>query len=550
MRDIFQPHGHLPSLFSKEVRKSFLYTVLHAAVFTVLIIILVCVVTGFYSGSSFYLYENTNRLGVAIVNRDGHFFGNYIQDALISQPTLGWQVLPNLTDPVRYVSYYKAWIAIVIPHSFTKNLNDSIFTGAKYINSPIDIINEQGRSYTGNRFAIAILNATFSAITVSIQQMLLTNYTRYMKSADPTLIISPLPLTFTTLHPVITYGENVASAFTIFLISSLSMANVLNNLRIYTGLYGKVNIHQAFWWRVMHSIFNAFILSLGISIIVLAFGTHFEKGWISYWMFMWLIMLAIGGVVALINQIFSVYTPIVYPIFLLITYSGAGAVIPLALSPPFFNYGVVLPLYHAVAGEKYIIFGTGEIGLSIGVLLIYIFGTLISNYLFYLYGIWKAEIRKKKALEGQKIVPMTAENAAVSQTSSNSVEDSAIIPSKRINGVRSFTAFKAIDHDIDIIRRAISFEGAPQLSRKLRNTCNNSITLTTPVSMDSKTSTANDNNDGNVKNRLNDESKKENNEEQLNNEQVKIGDQTKAESHIETDITAQEPSQMQDSITK
>jgi uncharacterized phage infection (PIP) family protein YhgE len=424
MPSIFQPVQSLPHILSKSVRRDFLFTVFNGAILSVLVIALVCVIVGTYVGAYYNPYQYTTNLQVVIINKDNGVFGNFIQKGLLSNSLLGWQVNANLSDPVQYLSDYYAWAAVIIPSNFTSILNSSLLKGGTYKNEPLQVISEQGRNYSGQRFCIGVLNATLTAISVSLQQFLLSNYSQYIGSADPNVMAQTIPLTYITLHPVRFFGENVASAFAVIMICSLSLSSMLNNLRVYTTLFPKVNIHQIFWWRVLHSYINTLLLSLGICLTVICYGSDITKGFMAYWMFTWLFTSTMAAIVSLFTQLFGVYTSIAFPMFLLLSYSGAGAGFPLELSPPFYHYGVVLPLYHVIRGNRYVLFGTGEIALSVGVLFIYMVISISCSYVLYIQNMYKVE--KMKIIQANKMA-----DAKMAQCE---ILELANLPTKRVNG--------------------------------------------------------------------------------------------------------------------
>ncbi|KAL0488835.1 hypothetical protein AKO1_013115, partial [Acrasis kona] len=426
----------LPHVFSKGARKQYLAVIGRALILNLVIVALTCVIVGFYVGSTWSPTSYLRNLTILLINKDGGTFGNQLESSFLSIQTFGWQ-RSNTTDYTTQLVEYHAWAALIIPEGFTQKLENSIFNNAPYQNNSLMLFYEQGRSYSGSRFLTSAISSSLYALNSRFQQLLFNNYSQYLTGCDPNLIALPIPLSTTAVNPVRLYGEFVASAFTILLIITLSSSSTQNTIRIYSQMINKVNIHQLLAWRFCHALFNNFILSLGIALVVLWYGTSFTKGWFWYWMILWLTMAAYGSCVAFLNVLCGVYTNMAFPAFLIISYAGSGSAIPLELAAGFFRYGIVLPMYHSISGFRYVIFGSGtQIGLNVGVLFLYLVIGQLLTYGLVLLKLWNRERLKLKSQDKKKKTYVNLSN-----------KDDQELEKTKVNNVGLKEKFGASDKD-------------------------------------------------------------------------------------------------------
>lgn len=384
-----------PSLFDKSVRKTSLKVIGEALLITVIITAIMALNIGFYLGATWNPFHYFSNLQVAIINLDNQTYGYFIQHSLTNTSLFAWRVDPNI-DAHEYIQSYSGWFAITIPENFTQKLNDSIYNGAHYVDNSIILTYDAGRNFIGAQYAGSTLNVTIADINRKFQYMMFTTLHVDVTKVDPHVIIKPIPETADIINPIVNYGSVVAGSYIIFFIIIMANASVSNLLRIYNTQLNKVNPHQLLIARLLHSLLNTFLMSLFMTVIIFSLGAYVKAGFFVYWMYLWLVVNAFSSIISIMNATLGPYTTLAFLAFVVISYAGSGGAVPLELSPGFFHYGIVLPLYHAINAGRYVTLGSGILpGLSIGVLFIYWITLLSLTIAFYYFNLWRA-IRKVK----------------------------------------------------------------------------------------------------------------------------------------------------------
>ena len=141
----------------------------------------------------------------------------------------------------------------------------------------------------------------------------------------------------------------------------------------FSFLVGKIYYLDLLAYRIFNGIFQAFIISLIYSLIVLwFFGIHSGSLFMRYWMFNWLSVLVFGLLIVLFTVNLGPIANSVLTAFVILMLAGSTIQISLELSPRFYRYGYGLPLYHIINGGRHLLFNSHErFALSVGVLLIY-----------------------------------------------------------------------------------------------------------------------------------------------------------------------------------
>ena len=136
---------------------------------------------------------------------------------------------------------------------------------------------------------------------------------------------------------------------------------------------GKIHYSDLLIFRIVYGIFQAFIVSLIYSLIVLwFFDIHSGSQFMRYWMFNWLVSLVFGIIVVLFTVNFGPIGNSALTVFLFLMLAGSTLQLALELSPRFYRYGYGLPLFHMINGGRHLLFGSHtRFALSVGVLLIY-----------------------------------------------------------------------------------------------------------------------------------------------------------------------------------
>lgn len=150
----------------------------------------------------------------------------------------------------------------------------------------------------------------------------------------------------------------------------------------------KLNLkhHHYVLYRLAGSYLSYFILSLGYSLVTLAFQVDFtvtfgKSGFLVYWMISYLTMIAVG----LMNEFMFMVLLIVLPplvgfwllFWVLINISATFS--PMALVPKFYRFGYAMPIHNSYELTKVIFFDTykGQMGRNIGIIIVWVVLTTI-----------------------------------------------------------------------------------------------------------------------------------------------------------------------------
>lgn len=136
---------------------------------------------------------------------------------------------------------------------------------------------------------------------------------------------------------------------------------------------GKIHYSNLLVFRIVNGIFQAFMISLIYSLIVLwFFGIDSGSQFMRYWMFNWLASLIFGIVVVLFTVNLGPIGNSALTVFIFLMLAGSTIQLALELSPRFYRYGYGLPVFHMINGGRHLLFGSHtRFALSVGVLLIY-----------------------------------------------------------------------------------------------------------------------------------------------------------------------------------
>lgn len=174
-------------------------------------------------------------------------------------------------------------------------------------------------------------------------------------------------------------------------------------------------------FRICSSYMSYFFLSLGYSLVTLAFQVDFtpafgRSGFLVYWMCSYITMIAVG----LMNEVAFMVLLMYFPPFVgfwllfwvLINISSTFA--PIALCPEFYRFGYAMPVHNSFELTKVIFFNTykGQMGRNIGILFAWIvFDTIAFCLLLKPFGkkMKQKAIAKAKDEQAQKAAKEKAE---------------------------------------------------------------------------------------------------------------------------------------------
>jgi hypothetical protein len=404
MVTVTQQLASRPHLFSKSCRSNTFKTTRKAIHVTVAVVVLTVICIGLYLGATWDPFFYFSNLTVAIINLDGDgSYGRYVHQSLVMDPTFSYVVDPQI-DADSFIRSYTGWFAITIPQNFTQKLNDSLYLGAPYNDNSIILTYDDSRNFIGSRYAGSIINITLSNINANFKRMMLATRAINIPNVDPRVIISPISVKANIINPLLLYGSYTASTALFFFVIMMAQASVSNLLRIYNAMLGTVNPHELFLVRFAHAQINYILAALFTTIIVYGMGIPTNVNFFVFFLYFCLALSCFAAIIAFLNSILGPYTNLVFPVFVIINYAGSGAVAPFELAPRLFKYGIILPMYHAINGAKYIVLSTGhEIGLNIGVLFIYWISFLVLTLSFYYWNIYRAMAKVETEVSTNKI---------------------------------------------------------------------------------------------------------------------------------------------------
>ena len=425
-----------------EIRKTFLCQWLFAAV---QLWILIFFMTIIYLGSGHNPNRYTTNLEVDIIDADGDLAGSCLINAFKQTPSgrlsLHW-IYKNSNDyDPNDVTDGKVWASVYLRSNTTKLINDSLvlFVNASTslsspfaLQQPVIVTYESGRNvFTISNYVIPPIQAALAVANSKCGQIIRKELINYLYSSTNTSVnrtlqllnvlqlesffANPLPATYVNLHPGAPFVGQLATTLGyiyLYLVAGMIVGSTmvfltplgklihidqkpLNSIQLFF-LVGKVHHFDLLCFRVANGFFQALMISLIYSLIVLwFFGIHSGAQFIRYWMFNWLSALVFGIIVSLFTINLGVIANTILTIFAILMLAGAALQISLELSPRFYRYGYGLPFFNIVSGARHLLFGAhSRFGINVGVLVIYfgifwIFATLTGIF-------WMKRAMKKK----------------------------------------------------------------------------------------------------------------------------------------------------------
>ncbi|CAH6720185.1 nitrosoguanidine resistance protein Sng1p [[Candida] jaroonii] len=134
-------------------------------------------------------------------------------------------------------------------------------------------------------------------------------------------------------------------------------------------------------YRLLGSYISYFVISLGYSLVTLAFQVDFNKafgksGFLVYWMFSYLTMISVGLVNEVMFMVLLMFAPFLVGFWLLfwVLINISPTFAPIALVPKFYRFGYAMPIHNSYELTKVVFFDTykGQMGRNIGILVAWI----------------------------------------------------------------------------------------------------------------------------------------------------------------------------------
>lgn len=362
--------------------------------------------------------RHTKSLDVFVANFDNGLAGAYFLDAFRNSPpgnqTLNWIFSKSSSDTlVDQIENGKAWASVYMNADTSYRLNQviqAILAGnpsrVSYVpSSATTIVYDQGRNFnTVNgyvlppiRAAIAVASARY-ANYIQSQAVLYSNATVanvIAAIALANITYSPIGSTSINLHPALPYVSFLATSLGYLFLWLTMTSLVMMGIRITQPLAGKIKIIDIVCIRISNTLFNALIVSLIYSLIVLWFADFTQAvPFIRYWLFNWLAAITFTIIIALFVTNFGPLAQMALILFLIINLASSSSNVTIELQNRFYRIGYGLPLFHCFSGGRHLLFGSHtRFNVDIAVLFAYYFVAMI---LILITGIYR--MRKQQAL--------------------------------------------------------------------------------------------------------------------------------------------------------
>jgi hypothetical protein len=349
----------VPHPFHKSIRGLLFKTVRTYVVSSLVVIIAMAILVSlfFYAVWNQTSYYST-KIGVAIVNRDSGNFGAILAGAFLKAPPYDYYVPESHIDDLeKYVEAGHCYIGIEIPANFSNHLIASLYHGVPYQNNSIQVIFDEGRAYTTLVTARRVIAQVISTVSLNVAQTIVVNHT-YVAGADPSAIVNPFQSREVNLHPVKHNGQEMASSLTYTYLALFAMIGVNNILTAWKPLEGRILPSQMIALRVGMGMLYSGLLSLILSLLILAFGSQFEKGFGVFWLFNWLVMCSFASFFAFVAVTLGPAGSALSSLFLSLNMTSSGALVNSDVMPKLLKFGMGLPMFHAVKGSKTIYYGS------------------------------------------------------------------------------------------------------------------------------------------------------------------------------------------------
>ncbi|KAL0479879.1 hypothetical protein AKO1_007389 [Acrasis kona] len=391
-RETYYPH-----IFHKEIRRDVFKTCGCGVLITIGILIICLSIISMQLGASWNPTGYTSNVDIAIVNNDQNTIGNTLQGALMNTTVFNWKLDNSITNPPQFIQNAGSWVVLTIPANFTKNYYASLQLGAPYKQSVV-LTYDQGRHFNGISVITRVLQAVLILINKGVAFKTLSTVPLNTSRVDMSVLRSPISFSEVNINPVSKSGLDNACSLCLMYLFLLSIAGLLFSLILYLPLIGKIPTWQIFLLRKTYDLINTFVVSCGIAVVLVWFGAEFKYTFWAYWMFMWLVMFCYFHIMELVIMIMRTYTVFVSPIIMIFMFATSAAVMPNELQSPFYSVGRGFPMYHAVKAARHILFGSDgtELGLNLGVLIIYSAFFFVVNSLLFFYGDY---LRRKAAVK-------------------------------------------------------------------------------------------------------------------------------------------------------
>jgi uncharacterized phage infection (PIP) family protein YhgE len=348
-----------------------------APVQVVVLLIVALLTTALALGANWDFSTYLKNIDVVIVNQDKDTVGDFIQNSLTPSPPFAWRVDNNNTDLRSYIQDGNAWYGVLILPNTTKNLMSSILAVLSNNKLPEFIPN----------------NTSFITVNKNVR-----------RDAIPTQLVP--------MNPRPSIGHDFTSGIWVTFMVLLAATIEASCVATWVPLLGKLDNIWLHFLRAITIIVVCFFASLGVTLIVLAFGAQFKYGFMPVWMWFWLTLYTECIMLGALGTWARKATGFIIPIFVILLNVSAQVTMPYELSNGFYYIGLALPVAHAVEGARTVISGGyNRIGMNLGVIFAWIIICFIAigvkieiDFRVEAYQKKRKEEKEKKALEKEPTV--------------------------------------------------------------------------------------------------------------------------------------------------
>jgi uncharacterized phage infection (PIP) family protein YhgE len=398
-----------PRVFQRDMQDFWKKFAILAPVQVVVLLIVALLTTALALGANWDFSPYLKNINVVIVNQDKDTVGDFIQNSLTPSPPFTWRVDNNNTDIRSYVQDGNAWYGVLILPNTTKNLMSSILAENSTL-LPIQIIFDQARNFNGQSILSGILQSVLTQISINFSNNklpeLIPNNTSFI-AVNKNVRRDAIPTQLVPMNPRPSIGHDFTSGIWVTFMVLLAATIEASCVATWVPLLGKLDNIWLHFLRAITIIVVCFFASLGVTLIVLAFGAQFKYGFMPVWMWFWLTLYAECIMLGALGTWARKATGFIIPIFIILLNVSAQVTMPYELSNGFYYIGLALPVAHAVEGARTVISGGyNRIGMNLGVIFAWIIICFIAigvkieiDFRVEAYQKKRKEEKEKKALE-------------------------------------------------------------------------------------------------------------------------------------------------------
>ncbi|PFH46404.1 hypothetical protein AMATHDRAFT_69895 [Amanita thiersii Skay4041] len=331
-------------------------------------------------------------LNAWVVDFDGGSVGDFVLDTLLANSTnvLSWSEppvheFPNGTAQLaNAIVEQKAWLAVAINERVSARLNDSLITpNASYDpREALTVMTIEARNELAFRNLIrpsvrnVMDNLTYEFAVFHAQKQANISNLSSVLAISPQTFAWPIRYRINNIRPFMAPAASAATFVGLIYLTIVTFFIVItaNNARESTGYNTTLTMRSLIAVRIFTCFIAYFFLSLGYSLVNLAFQLDFthrfgDGGFMIFWMLNWNSMVAIG---LAIEALLPLLTMRFLPFFLVlwIISNLAVCIYPISILPSIFRYGYASPFYNAAKATRTIVFSTkNRLALNFGILI-------------------------------------------------------------------------------------------------------------------------------------------------------------------------------------